>query len=103
MPIAIERPDQPDVMRLIEELDAYQKPLYPPESHHGVDIAALCQSNVVFAVARSSDGQAVGCGAVVLGEGYGELKRMYVVPGNRGLGIAKALLASSSRRRALRA
>jgi putative acetyltransferase len=93
MPIAIERADQPDVMRLIEELDAYQKPLYPPESHHGVDIAALCRSNVVFAVARSSDGQAVGCGAVVLGEEYGELKRMYVVPGHRGLGIAKALLA----------
>ena len=93
MPIATERPDQPDVMRLIEELDAHQMPLYPSESHHGIDIAALCQPNVVFAVARSPDGRAVGCGAVVLGEEYGELKRMYVRPGGRGQGIAKALLA----------
>ena len=92
MPIAIEYPDQPDVVRLIEELDAYQKPLYPLESHHGVAIAALCQANVVFAVVRSADGQVVGCGAVVLGEQYGELKRMYVRPGSRGQGIGEALL-----------
>jgi putative acetyltransferase len=93
MSIAIEHPDQPDVMCLIEELDAYQMPLYPPESHHGIDIAALCQPNVVFAVVRSSDGQAVGCGAVVLGAEYGELKRMYVRAGSRGQGIGEALLA----------
>jgi len=93
MPIAIERPDQPEVVRLIQALDAYQMPLYPPESHHGMDIAALCRSNVVFAVARSADGRAVGCGAVVLGREYGELKRMYVLPDSRGQGIGKALLA----------
>ena len=93
MPIAIERPDQPDVMRLIEELDAYQKPLYPLESHHGVDMAALGEPNVVFAVARSSEGHVVGCGAVVLSEQHGELKRMYVRPGSRGQGVGKALLA----------
>jgi putative acetyltransferase len=93
MPIAIEHPDQPDVVSLIEELDAYQKPLYPLESHHGVDIAALRGPNVVFAVVRSSDGRAVGCGAVVLREQYGELKRMYVQPGSRGHGLGEALLA----------
>ena len=93
MPIAIESPNQPDVIRLIEELDAYQVPLYPLESHHGIDIADLCEAKVVFAVARSSDGRAVGCGAVVLSEEYGELKRMYVHPGSRGQGIGKALLA----------
>ncbi len=93
MPIAIESPNQPDVIRLIEELDAYQVPLYPLESHHGIDIADLCEAKVVFAVARSSDGQAVGCGAVVLSKEYGELKRMYVHPGSRGQGIGKALLA----------
>lgn len=92
MSIAIERPDQADVMRLIEELDAHQIPLYPIESHHGVDIAALCRSDVLFAVARSSDGRAVGCGAMVLGSAYGELKRMYVCPDSRRRGIGKALL-----------
>ena len=93
MPIAIEHPDQSDVARLIKELDTYQTPLYPLSSHHGIDMAALCEPNVVFAVARSDDGQAVGCGAVVLGGEYGEIKRMYVRPGSRGQGIAKALLA----------
>src|SRR4051812_31875346 len=93
MLIAIESPNQPDVIRLIEELDAYQVPLYPLASHHGPDIAALCDPNVVFAVARSASGRIVGCGAVVLSEEYGELKRMYVHPGSRGQGIGKALLA----------
>ena len=106
MPIAIEHPDQPDIVRLIEELDAYQTPLYPSSSHHGIDMSALCKPNVVFAVARSYDGRAIGCGAVVLGREYGEIKRMYVRPGSRGQGIAKALLAfleSQARARGLTA
>lgn len=93
MRIAIESPAQPEVLQLIDELDAYQKPLYPPESHHGIDLAALSRPNVVFAVARDGTGQAVACGAVVLEPHYGELKRMYTRPACRGQGIAKALLA----------
>ncbi len=90
--IAIEHPDQPEVLRLIDALDAYQRPLYPAESHHGIDLHALSQPNVMFAVARNALDQAVGCGAVVLEEGHGELKRMYVDPAHRGQGTAKALL-----------
>ena len=93
MHIALESPNQPDVIGLIDDLDAYQKPLYPPESHHGIDIAALSAANVLFAVARDEEGTAVGCGAIVVGAEFGELKRMFVRPGNRGRGIAAALLA----------
>jgi hypothetical protein len=79
MPIAfsitLERADQADVIALIDELDAYQKPLYPAESHHGIDIGALSRPNVLFAVARDERGAAVGCGAIVLEAGYGEVKR----------------------------
>jgi len=89
--IALESPDQPDVIALIDALDAYQRPLYPAESHHGVDIATLLQPNVVFAVARDEAGRAVGCGAVMLCGRFGELKRMYVQPACRGRGVAKAL------------
>ena len=39
MRIAVESANQPEIIALIEDLDAYQKPLYPTESHHGVDIA----------------------------------------------------------------
>lgn len=91
--IALERPDQPDVVALIDELDAYQKPLYPPESHHGIDIPALLRPNVLFAVARTPEGKAVGCGAAVLNDGWGELKRMFVRPAQRGQGIAQQVLA----------
>lgn len=92
MNIALESPSQPDVRQLIEDLDAYQVPLYPAESHHGVDISVLEQPNVLFAVARSSDGKAAACGAIVLEAEYGELKRMYTRPEQRGQGIARRLL-----------
>ncbi|MBC7730670.1 MAG: GNAT family N-acetyltransferase [Bacteriovorax sp.] len=93
MHIALESPDQPEVIALIAELDAYQESLYPPESRHPLDIAALTQPNVVFAVARDAAGQAVGCGAVVLSPAFGELKRMFVQHRHRGQGIAANLLA----------
>jgi putative acetyltransferase len=93
MRIALESPNQPAVLQLIEELDAYQKPLYPAESHHGIDLSALSKPNVLFAVARDAEGRAVACGAVVLEMSYGELKRMYASPAQRGKGIAKALLS----------
>ncbi len=92
MRIALESPNLPEVVSLIEELDAYQRPLYPADSHHGIDVAALCETNVLFAVARIDTGQAVGCGAIVLMPEYGELKRMYTSPLHRGRGIARAIL-----------
>lgn len=92
MKISLESPSQPDVVHLIEDLDAFQQPLYPAESHHGIDIHALEHPDVLFAVARDDDGQAVACGAVILTAAYGELKRFYTKPSHRGKGIAHALL-----------
>ncbi|MFJ1211141.1 GNAT family N-acetyltransferase [Burkholderia pyrrocinia] len=93
MNIAFESPDQPDVIALIADLDAYQDTLYPPESRHALDVASLTQSNVLFAVARDREGNAIGCGAVVLNTEFGELKRMYVSPRGRGQGVARKLIA----------
>jgi putative acetyltransferase len=93
LPIALEPARQPDVIALVDELDAYQSVLYPPESHHGIDMDALSQPNVLFAVLRDEEGGAVGCGAIVVGKEYGEIKRMFVRPHFRGRGAAKALLA----------
>ncbi len=91
--VAFESPDQPEVIDLIAELDAYQDTLYPPESRHSLDLASLKQSHVLFAVAKNSAGHAIGCGAIVLGPEFGELKRMYVNPRGRGQGVAKKLLS----------
>jgi putative acetyltransferase len=92
MRIALESAKQPEVLALIEDLDAYQMPLYPAESHHGIDSAALSEPNVLFAVARDEQGHAVGCGAIVLETDYGELKRMFTRPSHRGRGVARSLL-----------
>jgi putative acetyltransferase len=92
MNVALESPDQPEVVALIAELDAYQDTLYPPESRYSLDLASLKQPNVLFAVARDSARRAVGCGAIVLNPEFGELKRMYVSPQCRGQGVAKRLL-----------
>ena len=92
MQIATEPTRQLDVLALIEQLDAYQKPLYPAESHHGIDVTALSQSNVIFAVARNPSGQAVACGAIVIESAYGELKRMFTLPSHRGKGVARSLV-----------
>lgn len=90
--IELERPDQDDVLGLIDALDAYQKPLYPIESFHGIDLKELLQPQVLFAVARHA-GRAVGCAAVVLGDEHAEVKRMYVDALWRGRGIGGQLLA----------
>lgn len=91
--IAQERPDQPDVMRLIEALDAHAIALYPPESNHLLDVAALCEPAVTFLVVRAGR-EAVGCGAILRDpRGWGEIKRMYVRPDQRGWGIGKRVLA----------
>jgi len=92
--VRIESPANPDAVALVEELDAYQKPLYPEESFYGIDLAEMLQPNVIFAMARMPDGAAAGCGAVVITEeGWGELKRMFVRPDLRGRGVAQAVVS----------
>jgi putative acetyltransferase len=92
MQIAFESPDQPDIIALIADLDAYQLTLYPPESVYALDLKSLMQPHVRFVVARDEEGTAAGCCALVLTPEYGEIKRMYVRPSCRGQGAAKRLL-----------
>ena len=93
MNIAVESPNQPEVIALITQLDAYQRPLYPEESFHGIDMDALSRPGVLFAVARTDGGEAVGCVALVVGDRYAEVKRMFTLPAHRGQGVGRALLA----------
>lgn len=90
--ITAERPDTSDAMLLISELEAHLDPLYPKTSRHGYSIEKLMEQGVVFFVMRQ-DGVAAGCGGIELfGMEYGEVKRMYVRPQFRGLGLAKLML-----------
>lgn len=92
MRVQLEPPNQPEVIALIAELDAYQDTLYPAEARYALDLTTLEQDNVLFAVARGNDGAAIACAAVVLGNGAGELKRMFVRPANRAQGAAAQVL-----------
>ncbi len=90
--IAIEDPRQPEVVALIDALDDFARSLYPPESNHLLDIAALAKPDVVFFVARQ-DGRAIGCGAFrMLDPTHGEIKRMYVPHEARGRGLGRVIL-----------
>jgi len=92
MIIHTETPDQPEVRAMLDRLDAYCAALYPAESNHLLDVAALVRDDVLFLVARDVAGAAVGCAALVRREGYGEVKRMYVEEAGRGRGIGRKLL-----------
>jgi putative acetyltransferase len=90
--ITRERPDTPDAIGLIMELEALLNPLYPPESRHGFSVDKLLAEGVAFFVLRAS-GSPAACGGILLVDGaYGELKRMYVRPQFRGLGLAKQMV-----------
>jgi putative acetyltransferase len=80
-----------EVMNLIQQLDEYQKSMYPPESNHLDPVDELSKSNVVF-MAVYIDSEICGIGCVKMFDDYGELKRLYVTGKHRGKGLAKALI-----------
>ena len=92
-------PDHPQVQALIEALDAYLATVYPPEQNYLLDLSGLRHPSVTFLGAWMGD-TLVGCGAVraVPGEAategrpYGEIKRMFVAPAQRGARIGARLL-----------
>lgn len=90
--ITAERPDTADARLLISELEAHLEPLYPKTSRHGYSVEKLMEQGVTFFVTRHN-GVLAGCGGIELfGLEYGEIKRMYVRPQFRGLGLAKSML-----------
>lgn len=95
--LQIEKPDRQEIIELINQLDEYLKSLYPPESNHLLDINTLMGENIIFLTAKDG-ARYVGCGALRLFKGeYAEIKRMYVVPSERGKGVAYRLLTELQR------
>ncbi len=88
---AVTAPDD-GILEMVEKLDASMKDLYPPESTHLTPPEELATGdNRLFAV--KVDGKLMGCGGIrIAGRNYAEIKRIYVDPSSRGLGLAKALL-----------
>lgn len=90
--ITIADPAHPPVRALVEELDAYLVPLYPAESNHLLDIETLRQPEMRFFAGFRGE-EVLAIGGCWLHEDYAEVKRIYVPPAARGLGLAKRLMA----------
>lgn len=91
--ITEESPDSADAIRLIDELQLHLNPeKYPAESKHGYSVEKLLREGVAFFVTRHDEIPA-GCGGIkFVGTEYGEVKRMFVRPQFRGLGLGKLML-----------
>ena len=85
-------PNSADAVELIAELDEYlMGHPYPPESRHAFTVEQLVLEGVAFFILKLDD-QLAACGGIKMLADYGEVKRMYVRPAFRGLGLGKAVL-----------
>lgn len=89
--IAIENPDQPDIVALLQAADDWYATLYPAESNHLLDVSTLQQPDIAFFVAREGD-ELLGFGAVADRGDYAEIKRMYLAPAARGRKLGRHIL-----------
>ncbi|WP_145583785.1 GNAT family N-acetyltransferase [Yersinia thracica] len=84
----------PEVVTLINQLDAYQSALYPAENNHAEPIEYLAQIKTYIYVAKWDD-RIVRCAILVLPrDSAPEVKRVFVTPDCRGHGIASLLMAA---------
>ncbi len=92
--IAPESPLSADGRALVAECQEALEAAYPPEEIFSLTPEELARESAAFLVARDDAGRAQGCVALVDCGGYGEVKRLYVRPEGRGLGLARALMAA---------
>ncbi|MGY2078953.1 GNAT family N-acetyltransferase [Modestobacter sp. SYSU DS0657] len=84
--------DDPDVVALTAAQQVELRARYDGAGEPGVPPSAA--DVAVVLLARDDDGTPIGCGALrPLGPDEAEIKRMYVVPGARGRGVSRLLLA----------
>lgn len=92
--IAVETPLQDDVRALVQALNEYTYGLTPAEYRHHMTVEQMAQPDTTLFVARGADGAALGMGAIRRhGNGVAEVKRMFVKPEARGMGVGGAILS----------
>ena len=80
-----------DYIRLLQASDDYAASLYPATSNHMLDIEILLRPQMNF-FGVLVDGLVKGCGGFWAHEDYVEIKRVFVDPSARGLGISRKLM-----------
>ena len=84
-------PKDPNVSALLAQSHALMAQLYAPEDSFALSTDELCAPHVQFFVAREYT-VVLGCGALSVNPGYGEVKSMFTEPFARGQGVAEKLL-----------
>jgi putative acetyltransferase len=91
--IAVESPLQDDIRELVRDLNAYLRPLSPPEFQFQMTVEQMAGPQTTLFVARDADGRAVAMGALkVETADMAEVKRMYTRPELRGQRVGAAIL-----------
>ena len=102
--VAVEDPASPDAVACIEsyfaELDQRFEAGFDPAKTNSADPDELTEPYGLLLLARLG-GQAIGCGALKFhGDQPAEIKRLWVSPTARGLGVGRRLLSELERRAA---
>ncbi len=84
-------PRDSDMIALLTASHELMQAMFPEESNHYLSVDELCQPGIRFFRA-DLNGQAAGCAALFLKDGYGEVKSMFVDPARRGAKIGARLL-----------
>ena len=80
-----------DYVALLKDSDDYAASLYPAESNHMLDIETLLRPQMNF-FGVIIDGVVKGCGGFWAHDHYVEIKRVYIDPSARGLGLSRNLM-----------
>jgi putative acetyltransferase len=92
--ISTETPLSDDVRALVKQLNEFTFELTPAEYRHHMTVEQMAQADTTLFVARDEGGATLGMGCLRRHEnGVGEVKRMFVKPEARGLGVGGAILA----------
>ena len=87
--VALADPTSSEAQALLASLSLTLQQITGSDGKASFDVRDVQVEGACFAIARSADGQAIGCGAIrPLEPGIAELKRMFAAPGTRGVGAA---------------
>ncbi len=89
--IEIKRADPRDFVSFLNASEDYAASLYPAESNHMLDVETLLRPQMNF-FGVLVDGAVKGCGGFWAHEDYVEIKRVWIDPSARGLGLSRKLM-----------